>query len=116
MEGKIKVEQLVGNLKEYAETRFDIAVLNTQDKVTDVLSTIASMAVVGLLAMLIIIFSSVGAAWYVGQLLHNPSLGFFCVAGFYLIVAIIFYVNRDSWVKLPVINSLLKKININEQD
>ena len=116
MEGKIKVEQLVGNLKEYAETRFDIAVLNTQDKVTDVLSTIASMAVVGLLAMLIIFFSSVGAAWYVGQLLHNPSLGFFCVAGFYLIVAIIFYVNRDSWVKLPVINSLLKKININEQD
>ena len=116
MEGKIKVEQLVGNLKEYAETRFDIAVLNTQDKVTDVLSTIASMAVVGLLAMLIILFSSVGLAWYVGQLLHNPSLGFFCLAGFYLIVAIIFYMNRDAWIKLPVINSLLKKININEQD
>ena len=116
MEGKIKVEQLVGNLKEYAETRFDIAVLNTQDKVTDVLSTIASMAVVGLFAMLIILFSSVGLAWYIGQLLHNPSLGFFCLAGFYLIVAIVFYMNRDAWIKLPVINSLLKKININEQD
>jgi len=116
MEGKLKVEQLVGNLKEYAETRFDMAVLNTQDKMTDLLASIASMAIVVVCTLLILIFGSVGAGWWLGQLLHSPSLGFLCVAGFYLIVALIIFVNRDNWIKIPLINLLLKKININEQD
>ncbi len=116
MEGKNRVEQLVSNIKEYAETRLDIALLNTQDKISDILSSIASIAVVAILGMLIILFSSIGAAWWIGQMLHNPSIGFFCVAGFYLLAAIIIYLNRNNWIKNPLINGLLKKININEED
>ena len=116
MEGKNKVEQLASNLKEYAETRLDIVILNLEDKVSDILSSIASIAIITILAMLIVFFGSVGAAWWVGQLLHNPSVGFFSVAAFYLIVAIVIYANRDNWIKVPIINAILKKINFNEKD
>ncbi|HKR06282.1 MAG TPA: phage holin family protein [Bacteroidia bacterium] len=116
MEGENKVEQLIRNIKEYAETRFDIALLDIQDKISEILSSIASIAIVAIISIFIIFFTSVGAAWWIGQVLHNPSIGFFCVAGFYLLVAIIIIVNRDKWIKLPIINGLLKKININEED
>lgn len=116
MDGKNKAEQLISNIKEYAETRFDIASLNIQDKVSDVLSSVASIAIVALLGIFIIFFSSVGAAWWIGQMLHNPSIGFFCIAGFYLLIAIVIILNRDKWIKLPIINAFLKKININEEN
>ncbi|MEP7168832.1 MAG: phage holin family protein [Bacteroidota bacterium] len=116
MEGKNKAEQLISNIKEYAETRFDIVSLNIQDKVSDVLSSIASAIVIALLGVFIIFFISVGGAWWIGQMLNNPSIGFFCVAGFYLLVTIIFILNRDKWLKLPMINALLKKINIHEEN
>lgn len=116
MEGLNKVEQILSNVKEYAETRFDLVAINTQDKVSDVLSSIASVVVVSILSLFIVFFGSVGVAWWIGQLAHNPSIGFFSVAGFYLLVTIIVYVNRDKWIKLPIINSLLKKININEEN
>jgi len=116
MEGKNKAEQLISNIKEYAETRLDIAALNVQDKVSDVLSSLASVIVVALLGIFILFFSSVGAAWWIGQTLNNSSIGFFCIAGFYLLIAIVIILNRDKWIKLPLINLLLKKININEEN
>ena len=115
MEGKNKVEQLISNIKEYAETRFDIAALNIQDKIADVLSSLTSVIVVALLGVFIIFFSSVGIAWWIGRMFHNPSIGFFCIAGFYLLIAIVIILNRNKWIKFPVINALLKKININEE-
>jgi hypothetical protein len=116
MEAVKQAEQLVSNIKEYAETRSDIAMLNIQDKVSSVLSSIASATVAAILGLFILFFASLCAAWYIGQSLNNPSIGFFCIAGFYLIVAIIIIINRDKWIKLPVINTILKKISIHEED
>lgn len=116
MEDKNKVEQLFGNIKEYAETRFDIMTLNMQDKVSEVLSSIASILVVGVFSLFTVFFVSVGLAWWIGQLLHNTSIGFFIVAGFYLLIGSIIFIYRDKWIKFPIINTLLSKININEQD
>jgi hypothetical protein len=116
MEGKNELEQMFVNVKDYAETRFDIVVLNLQEKVSGILSSAASAAIMGILGVFIIFFISIGAAWLIGQSLDNPSIGFFCIGGFYLLLGIIFYVNRDKWVKIPIINGVLKKININEED
>lgn len=116
MEEKNKAEQLISNMKEYAETRFEIVLLNIQDKVSDLLSSMAAALIAGILGIFILFFISVGAAWWIGQMLQNPSIGFFCVAGFYLLVAIIVLLNQDKWIKLPIINAVLKKINIHEED
>lgn len=115
MEEKNKLEQLFFDMKEYAETRFDIAVLNVQDKVAEVLSSMASAIVAVVFLVFIIFFISVGAAWWIGQALENPAAGFFCIAGFYLLVAIVVLMNKEKWIKLPIINALLKKINIHEE-
>ncbi len=111
-----KLEKMVSDIKEYAETRFDIVVLNTQDKATHVISSIASAVIMGVLGFFILIFISIGIAWSLGEYFHSPSIGFFSIAAFYLLVTLLLYVNREKWIKMPIINSILKKITFHEND
>jgi hypothetical protein len=116
MEEQNKLEKMVSDIKEYAETRFDIIVLNTQDKATHVISSIATSVILGVLGFFILVFVSIGGAWALGEYFNSPSIGFFSVAGFYLLVAILLYINREKWIQMPIINSILKKITFHEND
>ncbi len=116
MEEKDRIENLVGNIKAYVETRIDLVLLNAQDKLTDILSSIAVVVVLALFSVFAVLFLSLGAAWWINQRLDNSFIGFFCIAGFYILLAIIVYVIKDKYIRLPIINSLLKKINLNEDD
>jgi len=113
-EDKNVFEKLFSNCKEYVETRIDLALLNGQDRLGDIISSAISMLVVGLLAFMCFLFISLGAAFGIGKLMHNMAAGCFIVAGFYLLVGLIIWINKTKWVKTPVTNSLLSKININE--
>jgi hypothetical protein len=63
-----------------------------------------------------LLFASIGAAWLLGEYLNSPSIGFFSVAGFYLLVTFVLYINKEKWIRLPIINSILKKITFHEND
>lgn len=114
-EEKSKIEQIAGSLKQYVETRFDIIVLNLQDRVSDVLSSIAATISVIALVLFFILFMSAGAAWMIGAGIGNIAVGFFIVGGIYLIAGILVIVNKEKWIKLPLVNAFLKKVNINEK-
>lgn len=116
MEETNKIEKMFADVKDYAETSIDIFALNAQDKVSDVMSSIASIAILGVLTMFTIMLLSISGAWLLGEYLHSPSIGFFCVAVFYLLLGVILYVNRKNWIKLPVINAILKKITFHENN
>jgi len=116
MEELNKVEKLAAHIKEYAETKFDLVVLNAQDKFTNVLSSLVASATGIVLCIFVLLFASVGVALWLGDCFQSPFIGFFCVAGFYLLVAVIVIINRNKWIREPMTNSLLKKINIHEED
>ncbi len=116
MEEKNKVERLLQHVEEYAETRIDLVALNVQDKLGSVLSSIASIVILWILSVFIFLFASVGAAWWIGDYFNSPSIGFFAIAGFDLLVAALVYFNREKWIKLPITNALIKKINFHEED
>lgn len=116
MEEINKVERLLEHIEEYGETRLDILVLSMQDKLSNVLSSIASILILGILTMFFLLFVSVSTAWWIGEILHSPSMGFLSVAGFYFLVVLVIYLNREKWIKLPIINALIKKINFHEEN
>jgi uncharacterized membrane protein YqjE len=116
MEEKSKVERLLSNVEEYAETRYDLALLNAQEKAGNVISSMASGMLLTVFSLFVLLFVSIGGAWALGEYFHSPSIGFFSIAGFYLLVAILVYVNREKWIRLPIMNALLRKINIHEED
>jgi len=116
IEENSKVDRLIGNVIEYAEARFDIIAIDTQDKVTEIMASAAAIAVVGVFFILTLLLISIGAAMYISSYFESPFIGFLYVAAFYLLLGTLLYIKRRSWVKLPVINSLLKKINFHEED
>jgi len=116
MEEKNKVEKLIGDVKEYAETKLDLVALNLQDKGSDIAASAASVVTLGIIILFVLLFLSLGAALILGNYFQDPSIGFFCIAGFYLIVFLLVYINRHKWIKLPLVNSILKKIHFHENN
>jgi uncharacterized membrane protein YqjE len=116
MEETNRLEKMATDIKEYAETRLDIMVLNAQDKAANVVSSIATALIMVILGGFILLFLSIGAAWYLGEYLQKPSIGFLSVAVFYLLVASVLYFNREKWIQLPIINAIIKKVTFHEND
>jgi uncharacterized membrane protein YqjE len=111
-----KVERLALHVIQCAETRFDLTAINVQDKMAEVLASIASIAVLGILIAFVVLLLSIGTAMYLSGYLESNFLGFFYVALFYLLLAVLIYFTRKKLIKLPIINGLLKKINFHEED
>lgn len=116
MEEKNNVEKLLSNVKEYAEVRFDLISLNFQDKLSIVVSSLVSIVIISVLTLLIFLFASIGAALWLGEYFQSASIGFFCVMGFYVLLTFLLLLNREKWIKFPIMNSLIKKINFNDEN
>lgn len=110
------VESLVRHAKEYAETRYDLLLLNIQEKSSSVVSSMTSALLMGFVGLFFLFFISMGAAWLIYQQTGSASAGFFSIAGFYLLLAIVIYVFRESWITTPISNFMIRKITVNEED
>ena len=111
-----KIDKLLGHVVECAETRFDIVAIDIQDKVTQILASMASIAVVALCLVFVVLLLSIGVAMYLSDYFQSAFIGFLYVAGFYLIVGVVVIFSRNKLIKLPIINGLLKKINFHEEN
>jgi ABC-type phosphate/phosphonate transport system permease subunit len=106
---KDKAEGIFDDATEYLEARWNLGVLNASSKAADTISTIATTMVIAVLGMIILIFLSVGVALFIGEKLNSPSSGFFYVGLFYIAVGILIYAIKDKYIKLPIVNSFIKK-------
>jgi Putative Actinobacterial Holin-X, holin superfamily III len=85
---KSKVEDLTDELKEYLNTRADLAVLKISDKLSDIVSTMISGIVMAVVFFFFLLFSSFAFSIWLGNILENNYLGFLCVAVIYLIIGV----------------------------
>ena len=115
MEDRSKLETFVEHAKDYAEARLELVKLDASAKISNVVSSIASAVVIGLVGLFALLFVSIGTAWWIGQANNNPSMGFFIVAGFYVVVGIVLYLLRNS-IKIPILNQLLHAMHYDEEE
>jgi hypothetical protein len=103
-------ENLVDHTKEYVSTRFEIVKLQAADKTSRVGGIIASYAVFFIAVVIVFVFLSTGAALMIGNRLGGYEYGFFTVGGFYALAGLLFYINRERWVKRPFADSILRSL------
>lgn len=108
-EVKERADNIFDHVKEYIEARYNLVVLETSNKVTDILSSIAVAVVVGLVGLFVLLFLSLAAAWWIGESTQSPALGFLLVAVFYAALAGVLFAMRTKVIKLPVLNALIRK-------
>ena len=108
------VEKLTDNLKEYVNTRYDIATLKVTQQAANIGSQSVAIILISLFVSLFLLFINVALAFYISSLLQNNYAGFFIVAGFYLLLALIIILFRKKLIIVPLRNVIIKQILNNE--
>lgn len=108
-------EQLVEHVKQYVETRVQLAKLDTAAGVSAAVSYFVRVGVLFLTLLIVIVFAGCGAALLVGQLMGNVAYGYLIIAGAYLVAGIVFYVINHKWLKVKVTQEVLNRFSDDKQ-
>ena len=104
------MESLLERAVEYGKTSFELAKLKALDKTTDVISTTIPHTVVIILIASFLLFFNLGLSFWLGEILGNIYFGFFVVAAFYGISAIIMHFFMHRWLKKHIGNYFIKQV------
>lgn len=115
MEEKSRIESAIHNLRHYLELRWNFLVVNTSDKASAIVSSIASILLIAFSMIFVLMFLSIGAALWIGRAYENYSVGFLYVGLFYLVVSIVLYFLRSTLIKIPVMNKLICALQTDEK-
>lgn len=111
MEAKTNlIDTLIERATDYGKTSYELAKLRALDKTSEVVSSFLSHAVVVLIISLFMLLLNLGLAIWIGQLLGEIYFGFFVIAGFYGLTAILIYSFLRKWIKKTVSNSFIKQM------
>ena len=102
-----KVELLFERTEDYTKTTFELAKLKALETTTDIVTTLVWKGSVVVMAALFVLVFNVGIALWVGDLLGKSYFGFFIVAGFYLVAALILHFFMHTWIKKPISNLII---------
>ncbi len=111
MENKISfMEPLIERAEEYAKTSIELFKLKALNKTAGVASELVSKILFVLVISFFFIMASIGMALWLGELLGKSYYGFFCVAGFYVILGGVVYFFMRKGVKNYISNSFVSYI------
>jgi hypothetical protein len=104
------IEMLFEKAEDYGKTSIELLKLNAIDKSADVVSSIATKLAIAVVAVMFISIINIGLSLWIGELLGKLYYGFFVVAGFYGVLAMILYTYRSELITTPISNSLIIKM------
>ena len=104
------VELLLEKAVEYSKTSLELAKLKTLDKASDIVSSIVPHTAFFMLITSVLLFLNLGLAFWLGKILSEVYLGFFIVAGFYLIIALILHFFLQKRIKEIIRNYIIKQV------
>lgn len=94
----------------YIEAKTELFKLKAADKTTEALSSIGSQLILAVIAIMTLFVLNIGLGILIGTWIGIMYVGFFIVAGFYLLLGVIVYANKNSLLKTPMYNSIINKI------
>ena len=113
-EEKSNTEKWVNQMTELVEDYRSLIAI----RMTEHSSLAISLSIMGILsviiAVFILLFAGLGAAWWLGEYLNNIKAGFFIVGGFYTVLFVLLLLTSQKiWIP-RIRNIIIKKIY--EQD
>ncbi|PIF33539.1 hypothetical protein CLU81_4156 [Flavobacterium sp. 9] len=94
----------------YTKTSLELIKLKTVSTSADVLSTLTSKIAVGAVVAFFTLFLNIGISLWIGKELGEYYYGFFIMALFYLIVAIVMLKTQHKLIKTPIGNMIITSI------
>ena len=104
------IESLLERATEYGKTSYELVKLKALEKTSDVVSSIIPHSVVFILIASFMLFVNLGLAFWMGEILGNIYFGFFVVAAFYGITALVLYFLMHKWLKKHIYEYIIKQL------
>jgi hypothetical protein len=104
------IDELIEKTVEYGKSSLELAKLKAIDKTSDSISSVFAHSVVIVILVAFMLFLSLGVAFWLGKIMGEIHLGFFAVAIFYCITAILIYLFMLKWIKKHIGNTIIKQI------
>ena len=107
---KSTTENLTEHVTGYIETYIKLAGINATQQATGVATISLTGLLLSFFCLCVVIFSGIGMAVWVGELLENPKVGYFMVAGFFILCAGLFLVLRKKFIFPMVRDHIIRKV------
>jgi hypothetical protein len=107
---KEDAKDILNHASDYLETFYKLSVVRATKKASDIASGVVNSVLLVIICICMLLFLSMAAAWWLGDVLNSPALGFLSVAAFYLVLAIILVLLRKNVISPFIKNSLIRKI------
>ena len=100
------ISEVIDASRKYLEANLKLFKLSLLERLSKVVSLIISTTLVMMVGILFVLFLSLSAAVFIGDLLHSRALGLLIMAMFFFLIVIFLWVKRKTLVINPVIQSL----------
>ncbi len=104
------IESLLERATEFGKTSYEIVKLKTIDKTSDFVSSLIPHSVVIIILTTFILFLNFGLAFWIGEIMGKVFYGFFIVAAFYALTALIIHFFMHKCLKKLIYNYIIKKL------
>ena len=104
------IETLLESVEAYGKTTYELSKLKALDATSTVASSVISRLIMIMLVTLFVFILSTGVALMIGEMMGKTYYGFFIVAAFYLLVAVIAHYSLDSAVKKSISNLIIAQL------
>jgi hypothetical protein len=110
MQEQGKLETLIEELKKYLTTTLEINKLEAVERSSTVTATMMSGLLIGIVVVLLILFISLWAGFYISAKLGDTYSGFTLVAGFYLLLTVVLFLGRKKLIENPIRDKIIRTV------
>jgi hypothetical protein len=103
------IEVLFEKAETFGKTTLELTKLKALNTTTLVVTALVSKLSVVVMVSICLLPLNIGIALFLGEILGKMYYGFFIVAAFYFIVAIVFYFFLYNWIKKPIFNTIIRQ-------
>jgi hypothetical protein len=104
------LESLVDRATEYSKITYELIKLKALDKASEVVSSVVPHSAVLILIGSFLLFLNLGIAFWLGEVLGKIYYGFFIVAAFYVLVALIIHFFMYKRLKKLIQNYVIRQL------
>jgi uncharacterized membrane protein YqjE len=92
----LRLDNLMDNLRGYVEARVELLKIELREDIAKALAKAIMIITVGLLAMIFLLFLSIGLAHYLNTFFQQAYVGYWIVAALYGVPCLLFVLFRKS--------------------
>lgn len=103
-----RFEQLFHEGREYWDLQKQYLSLHAAEVLTRLLSMVVLLIILILVGSMVLLFGSFAVAYWLGELLDSTLLGFAVIACLLLVMSLLVYANRKSWIYIPITRFMVR--------